>query len=164
MVLKRIINLVDYTSTAYYYADAPVHLEQQEPSNQNTLVYVPNTFVLYPQLMKYSFAGKVEVDRDILISTTEGQVRIDLSDIPSGSYKLYADIEKSPDGTEISVWQRQKELAKSVSFYAEERQLEDKKYICDLVIDEFKETITLRFQNNPGKSKINIRRLILERE
>lgn len=155
---------VDYTSVAYYYADASVHEDQEIPNSGNTLVYVPDTFVLYPQLMKYSFAGIVNVDRDILTSTTGGHVRIDLSEIPKGSYKLYADIEKSSDGTEISVWQRQKEVAESVSFYAEERELEDKKYICDIVLDDFKETITLRFPPDGERSKINIRRLILEKQ
>lgn len=158
------IKPVDYTSVAYYYADAPVHLEQQDPNSENTSVYVPDTFVLYPQLMKYSFSGKVNMDRDIITSAPGGQVRIDLSEIPKGTYLLYADIEKSPDGAEISVWQRQKEVSNSVSFYAEQRQLEDSKYICEITLDEFRETITLRFPEEGERSRINIRRLILEKK
>jgi len=154
---------VDYTSVAFYYADAPVGKGQEKPINALTSTYIPETFVLYPQLMEYSFAGKVNIDRDILTSTTGGQVRIDLSKIPKGQYKLYADIEKSPDGTEISIWQRQKNVAKTVSFYSDERELEDDKFLCDIVLDEFKETITIKFKEADKRSKINIRRLILKK-
>jgi len=155
---------VDYTSVAFYYADAPVGKGQENPINALTSTYIPKTFVLYPQLMEYSFAGKVNVDRDILTSTTGGQVRIDLTKIPKGDYKLYADIEKSPDGTEISIWQRQKNVAETVSFYSDERELEDDKFLCDIVLNEFKETITIKFKEADNRSKINIRRLILVRE
>ncbi len=42
----------------------------------------------------------------MITSGPGGQVSIDLSEIPKGIYQIYADIEKSPDGAEICVWQR----------------------------------------------------------
>ncbi|APS40559.1 glycoside hydrolase family 172 protein [Salegentibacter sp. T436] len=155
---------VDYTSAAFYYAGSPVHKDQPEPANELTGTYIPDTFVLYPQLLKYSIAGKVSVEGEILSSPTGGQVRIILSEVPKGDYKLYADIEKWYEGAEISVWQRQKEVAESVSFYSEENRDENEVYFSDIELDDFRKTITIKFKEDEERSKIMVKRWILKRQ
>ncbi len=155
---------VDYTSVAFYYSGSHVHPDQAEPVNELTGTYIPDTFVLYPQLLKYSIAGKVSVEGEILSSPSGGQVRIDLNEVPKGDYKLYADIARWPEGAEISIWQRQKEVAESVSFYSEENRDENEVYLSDIKLDDFRKTITLKFKEDEERSKIRVKRWILKRE
>ncbi|MEX2335880.1 MAG: glycoside hydrolase family 172 protein [Fulvivirga sp.] len=154
---------VDYTSVALYYADEPVMQQKVVPSNALTDVYIPKTFMIYPQLMRYSFAGTVKASGSTLQTTTGGGARIDLTELPKGHYKMYADIEKSPEGAEITIWQRQAQVSEPISFYADEKSSKSREYLCDIEIDDFQDTITLRFKRDDERSKIRINRLILER-
>lgn len=157
---------VDYTSVALYYASKEITNTQQEvkPDNSLTKVFIPDTFMIYPQLMQYSIAGAVKIDGNLMESATGGLVQINLSDLPKGSYKLYADMQKTPDGGEIVIWQRQKQVSKPISFYAEKKETFPNEYICDVNIDDFKNTITLHFKPDEVKSKIYIHRLVLVRK
>jgi hypothetical protein len=154
----------DYTSVALYYAGKPVTQLQVKPNNSLTTVSIPDTFMVYPQLMRYSIAGAVKIDGNLMQSTTGGLAQIDLSDLPQGHYKLYADIEKTPDGAEVVVWQRQKQVSKPVSFYANKKESLLNEYICDINIDDFKNAITFHFKRDEVNSKIHIQRLIIIRE
>jgi len=91
-------------------------------------------------------------------------VRIDLSELPKGQYKLYADVEKSPDGATVHIWQRQTPVSEAISFYATDKTSKEKMYLCDVVINDFKETITLHFEEDETKSQIHINRLIFVRQ
>lgn len=156
----------DYTSVALYYAPKKITSTRPEvkPNNSLTKVFIPDTFMLYPQLMQFSIAGAVKIDGNLMQSATGGLVQINLSDLPKGSYKLYADLQKTPDGGEIVVWQRQKEVSDPISFYAEKKETLTAKYICDINIDDFKNAITFRFKKDAMKSVIHIQRLILIRK
>jgi len=153
---------VNYTSVAFYYANNMVSTKQEEPTNALTEIYIPKIFMLYPQLMKYTVAGNMDIDGNVMASTNNGQVRIDLSEIPEGRYKLFADIEKWPEGTEISLWQRQKIVADSISFFAENHENVDDAFLGDINIDGFRQTLTLKLKTDKNRSKINIKRLILK--
>lgn len=154
----------DYTSMAFYYADKSVSANQVQPGNALTKVYIPDTLMVYPQLMQYTIAGAVTIDGNILQSSTGGQVKIDLSELPKGKYKLYADIEKSPDGADIMVWQRQKRLSDWISFHAEKKTFFPANYLCAIDIDDFKNAITLHIKADAYKPIVNISRLILIRQ
>lgn len=151
----------DYTSVALYYAPQAVTLPQSAPDNSLSSVFLPDTLMLYPQLMEYSIGGAVRIEDNSLQSGTGGQVRISLDDLPKGNYKLYADIEKTPDGAEIVIWQRQKQVSDPISFYAGGKQAVANAYLCDIGIDDFKNAITLHFKRNETKSRVHINRLIL---
>ena len=125
---------------------------------------MPDTFMIYPQLMRYSMAGAVKIEGNLMQSATGGLVQIDLSDLPQGHYQLYSDIEKSADGAEVVVWQRQKRVSKPVSFYAEKNEALRNEYICDINLDDFKNAVTFHFKQDEAKSKIHIQRLILIRK
>lgn len=155
---------VDYTSVALYYANKNIVSTQTQPTNKMSVVHIPETYMLYPQLMKYSFAGNVLVDHTTFTSR-DGQMRIELSEIPNGMYKLYADIGKSPRGTKVELWQRQKQVGDVVDFYSDTTVDEQKLYLCDLEINNFSQTLTIRFM--PGeerKNQIRINRLILDKQ
>lgn len=154
----------DYTSVAFYYADRAINTSQPKPVNGLTDVFIPDTLIVYPQLMQYSFAGAVKVEGNSLISSTGGQVRIDLSELPKGSYKLFASIDKLPDGAEISIWQRQKPVSEEISFYADQKTTINDFFLADIILDEFKNGITYHFRKNDARNKIYIRRLILIRQ
>ncbi len=152
---------VDYTSVAMYYAAAPIS-PSEIPSNDLTKIYISDTMMVYRQLMKFSFDGAFNMDGDVFTARKGGHLQIDLSEIPAGNYKLYADGETSEDGAGITVWQRQTLVSKPVSFYSAEK-AKKQLYLCDITMDDFKNTITLQFNDDENK-KINIKRLILIRK
>ena len=154
----------DYTSVALYYAEKPITQLQVKPQNSLTTVFVPDTFMVYPQLMRYSIAGAVKIDGNLIQSATGGLVQIDLSDLPQGYYQLFADMEKSADGAEIVVWQRQKQVSKPVSFYAEKNEALPNQYICDINLDDFKNAVTFHFKPDQARCNIQIQRLQLIRK
>jgi hypothetical protein len=154
----------DYTSMAFYYAAKSVAANPQAPDLSLTKVYLPDTLMLYPQLMQYTVAGAVKIDGNVVQTTTGGQVKIDLSEIPKGKYKLYADLEKSPEGGEVMIWQRQKQLTDWISFYAEKKDAISANFLCDIHLDDFKNAVTLHIKRDASKSVINISRLILIRQ
>ncbi|MBC7418179.1 MAG: DUF2961 domain-containing protein, partial [Pedobacter sp.] len=150
----------DYTSVAFYYADKGIDIGQV-PSNQNTKIFLPDTLMLYPQLMSFSFNGEVKVSGEKFTAKDGAQLRVDLQEIPSGKYKLYGDIDTSPDGAEITFWQRQTKVSKPYSFYSAKKEFKGQDFLCDLTINQFRNTVTLHFKSNSDKNTINFRRLIL---
>jgi hypothetical protein len=153
---------VDYTSLAFYYADGPLlsNAPQQVPTNKNTAVFVPDTLMLYPQLMNLTFGGKATVDGDKITSTDGAKVRIDLKEIPDGDYKLYADLENDPTGAEVMLWQRQTLISKPISFFSKEIVNKKALFLTEISIDEFKKSLTLEFKKDAVKNSVIIHRLI----
>lgn len=154
---------VDYTSVALYYADAIVAKQMQKPSNSLTKVFIPDTLMVYPQLMQYSLSGQVKIDGNLWQSSNGGQIKIDLSALPKGSYKLFADMEKVPEGAEFTIWQRQKQVSNTLSGYAQDRKKESSSYLCNIDLDDFKDAITFHVKDDSLKNKLIIERLILVR-
>ena len=152
---------VDYTSVALYYAAAPIAISKK-PVNELTQVYIPDTMMMYRQLMKFSFDGTFEMDGNAFIAKKGGHLQIDMAEIPKGNYSLYADGETSADGAAFTVWQRQTLVSKPLSFYSAEKE-KKRMYLCDISIDDFKNTITLQFNPDENK-KIVIERLVLVRK
>ncbi|GAA4314116.1 glycoside hydrolase family 172 protein [Compostibacter hankyongensis] len=154
---------VDYTSVALYYANAPLAVNPQ-PANGQTAVFLPDTLMLYPQLMSFNFAGAVTVDGSRFTAPHGGRMRIDLSELPHGHYKLYADTETEPQGAEITCWQRQTAMSGPISFYSSGKRSQPRFYLCDLQLDDFRNTVTLAFKQDDTRNRIRINRLILIRQ
>lgn len=155
---------VDYTSLALYYADKAIHSNQQQPSNPLTKVYMPDTLMLYPQLMNYSVMGNFSIDGNTYTANNSGNIRINLSEIPAGRYKLYADVESNRQGALVSLWQRQSLLRDSISFYSPDKQIRDRSFLVPITLDAFKSSITFQFKPGQEGKKIWINRLIFFRE
>jgi hypothetical protein len=154
----------DYTSVALYYAGKHVHENQQSPTDNSLLsVYLPTTYVLYPQLVQCTISGQVKIDGNVIQTTNGGQVKIDFSELPKGRYKLYADVEKNTDGAEFSIWQRQKLISEPISFYSEKKEHLPKTYLCEIDLDDFRNAITLHIKQDAAKSVLLINKWILIR-
>lgn len=153
----------DYTSVAFYYADAPVSTGTK-PENSLTKVYLPDTLMVYPQLMRLTFDGAITKDGDRFTAKNGGLMRIDLSEIPSGKYQLFADAETNPNGADIEFWQRQTKMNDFVSFSSADKKEVKMMPLTPLVINEFSNTITFHFKKNDAKNSIIIRRLVLVKQ
>ncbi|WP_231458802.1 MULTISPECIES: glycoside hydrolase family 172 protein [unclassified Pedobacter] len=149
-----------YTSVAFYYGEKAI-AKSNEPTEKSTTVFLPDTMMVYPQLMNLSFNGQATIDGNNIISRSGAQVRIDLQEIPKGKYKLYADMETAGDGAEITIWQRQTKVSNPISFYTAQKTYKRNEFLCDIEVNEFRNTITLHFKNDKDKNRINIGRLIL---
>lgn len=156
---------VDYTSVAMYYAGKPVGAQPSNPENSLTQVYMPDTLMVYPQLMRFSMGeGSVEIDGETFTSYNGAHLRIALDDIPKGKYKMYADVEHSPVGAEITVWQRQTQTGQPYSFYTEKDTRKSNVFLSDIVIDDFIDNVTFRYKRVENRHRIKIMRLILIRQ
>lgn len=153
-----------YTSVAFYYADRSLNEDQRLPGPENTTTYIPKVFTYYPQLCRYTIGGDVHIANSLIESAAGGQVRLDLSDLPKGKYKVYADIEKYPQGANVEFWQRQKPLSDPFSFKEEKRTAIDHQYLCELEITDFIKTLTIRFSGKEDHSGVVIKRWILEQQ
>lgn len=155
---------VDYTSIALYYAEKAIHNNQQQPTNALSKVYVPDTLMLYPQLMNYSLMGNFSIDGNTYTANNAGNLRINLSEMPPGRYKLYADLESNTQGAQVSLWQRQTLQRDSLSFFAPEKQIRDRTFLVPIELDAFKDSITFQFKPGQEGKKIWINRLIFVKE
>ena len=154
----------DYTSVAFYYADKPLSRRIVAPTNAQANVYIPETLMLYPQLMKFSIMGNISVDGNTFTASNDGHLGISLQEIPPGKYKLYADLESNTEGAEVSLWQRQTLLKDSISFHGPKKELKDRTFLVPLEVTEFKNSITIQFKPDPTRKKIWINRLIFVKE
>ncbi len=82
---------VEYTSVAMYYAPAAIAVGKA-PTNDGSLISLPDTFSFYPRLMNHvSYEGNAKlVDGDGEIGQGQsGVFVIDVSEVPPGKYTLY---------------------------------------------------------------------------
>jgi hypothetical protein len=74
-----------YTSVAYYYGNTPP-VTTVSPRSEETSVSVPDTLMLYPQLLTFNSAGdnSIRQDGETFIFTTGGEssVRVQLQEVP----------------------------------------------------------------------------------
>lgn len=160
----------DYTSVCYYYCNARFN-STPPPSNISSEVFIPDTFMLYPQLMNLGIEGEISVKTEWLYPTggetfvctveNESALRISLREIPGGLYRLYMDFVKTPETCNYSLWQRQAPLTAWENGYHDSSKREESHYLADVHIDDRNNTITLRFEAPPGKNKFLLNRLIL---
>ncbi len=156
---------VKYTSLAFYYSDKSVD-KYKEPTNAITTVYSPDTLMMYPQLMKFSIGGHVDMKFEgplVLTGDNGSMARIDLSDIPAGRYKLYMDYNEDSNGGSFLVWQRQEQLTDKITTFNKERKHIPQRYLCDITIKDFKNTLTLRFVNDKDNKSLSLNRLVFIR-
>ncbi len=158
---------VDYTSVALYYSDTPV-AGVMKPTNTLTKVYIPDTLIMYPQLMKFGLWGVTGVKENYsgftFIAEDEGRVNISLTEIPYGRYKLFADIETDQKGADISIWQRQTQVGDWLSVNSQKKENKKHVYLCDLEIGGFKNSVTIVFKTNGENNKLTFGRLIFEKQ
>lgn len=162
---------VDYTSVALYYCDSRDEAARQEPVNELTSVYIPDTLMIYPQLMSYNVWGNINFESAwkyntgglsyIYTMNDESKLRISLADIPAGSYDVYLDFARFDEGCDFSLWQRQSQLSSWISTSNPLTTRVEQLYVCGINIGDFKNTLTIRFKTDEKHRKLFLNRIIL---
>ena len=165
---------VDYTSVSFYYCDKEAaHI--QMPTNERCQVYMPDTLMLYPQLMQYTVWGSVNMyakgtkfntggSSCIYTTDDKSRLRISLSPIPFDIYQLFADVVKVPGGSRFSVWQEQTKKSDWIDTYSADTNRIQSMYVCDVQVNEFQNALTFTFKTNKERNCLFLNRLILVRK
>jgi len=155
---------VDYASVAFYYGTKPPQTICK-PTEELRTCYYPTEHVFYPQLMEFTVGENTVVenrDRVVASSTStieEGMLRISLSEIPEGRYKIYLSYFQTPDGGEFSVWNRQKMIAGWKNLNAGTEKLLKKEAIGEVTLTRHTNSITFRIKGGA----FHFERLFFER-
>ena len=158
---------VDYISLGLYYSDtSPESITK--PINLLSKVYIPDTLIMYPQLMRFTVSGSVAInivnETCTFTSLNDSRVNISLAELPAGSYKIYADIETDIWGAEISMWQRQTQIGDWLSTYSPRNETKKHVYLCDVTLDELKNSVTIVFKTTGDNDQLMLNRLIFEKQ
>lgn len=165
---------VNYTSLAFYYCDVPP-VNFLKPSNSLSNVFIPDTMILYPQLLnfivwdnitckatwKYNTGGQSFE----FSATDESRLKISLDEIPDGKYLLYADVTNNEKGCAFSLWQGETQVSQWINTGKpgkEERV--PMQYTGDITIREFYKSLTIHFKTIPSANNLLLSRLILVRK
>ncbi|WFB62192.1 DUF2961 domain-containing protein [Sphingobacterium sp. WM] len=157
---------VDYTSIAMYYAAQPLK-GKMDPSEQLRTVYLPNEHEYFPQLMEVTLGGGAEVKHDRgLRMRTDGHhtVRVMLTDVPEGEYKLSISYFEKENGAEFAIWQRQKMVSDWKLSQAAQEKLNYKIEMGTLKITKQTNSITFHVRKLGEKgNEFELDRIFLEK-
>lgn len=161
---------VDYTSLALYYCDTPVE-EYTKPTPELTTVFIPDTLIIYPQLMNYNFFGNIDIRTTWKYGTgglsflftplDQASLRISLTDIPRNTYSVFFDVMKEPFGCDFSLWKRQSQISEWIPTYQPVEGRNEKLYVCDMDLDGYINTITIQFKTDIKKGSLLLNRIML---
>lgn len=156
---------VDYTSIGFFYADKPLE-SRMEPTDELREVYQPKEHVYFPQLMQLTPGGGMQIlhERGIrMITRHQGVVRVMLDDVPEGKYRVLVNYYAKPNGADIQVWQRQKQLSDWISTKADKEVRKEKLCVGEIQLTEQTNSLTFHIRNNNGGDQFELDLLILER-
>ncbi len=156
---------VDYISIGLFYSDRPLQ-NREEPSAEQRVVYLPTEHIYFPQLMEMTVGGGIQVsnDRGIRMNTCHGGVvRINLTDVPEGRYRLLINYFEKPNGADFQIWQRQKQLSDWISTKNGKEVEKTRVHVGDINLTEQTNTITFHVRNNQGGDQFELGLIILER-
>ncbi|MEO6914996.1 MAG: glycoside hydrolase family 172 protein [Chitinophagaceae bacterium] len=153
-----------YTSVAFFYGNMPAPTALA-PLTAETRVFISDTLMVYPQLMFLNFAGEVAIKQRgetfEFTSGGESDVRIDLKEVPAGTYKLMFDYNKVPQGAQFALWQRQTSLTGYKDGYAPEQQRLRMDYMTDLTITPLNHALTIHLKATGDRKQFVLNRIIL---
>ncbi len=161
-----------YTSVAYYYSDTPPSAGIS-PASADTKVSLPDTMIVYPQLLTINTFGDINIRRtwayntggESMIFTSAGEVaiRVHLQEVPDGMYKVFLDYAKHPQGSSYSLWQRQTPLNEWKSSHAGDTVRVEREYLSNITLTRLNHTLTLRFKADGPGNQFFLNRIILVR-
>lgn len=157
---------VDYTSVAYYYCDrAPS--QHREPTEELRTVYLPDKHTFYPQLMDFNLAKGLKVSLDDYVRTevTEqsGKIRINLSEIPEGRYRIYLTYLEKSTGADFRLWQRQNPITEWKSSRGSGA-VREKCPLGEMYLTPQTASLTIEIRKNGGAGTFDFECLYLEKE
>jgi len=173
---------VDYTSLCFYYGEQ-ASASAVDPANFTKLPAIPKDHEYYAQdfsmrlwwgtTTRFTDDGleisgaiptKGRALDDAERSAAKGRVRIDLSEMPSGRYRLYVIYDQFPNGGDFSIWRRQEKISDWIDTYSPtEQSVEKKLFVGEVQLTDQIRTVTIRTQaNEQGEGVFRIKKLILE--
>ena len=164
---------VEYCSLAFYYCNTgPENIVI--PTNELTKIHTPDTLMIYPQLLNFNIWGNIDVKSlwatntgglsFIFTVNDESRLRFSLDDLPRGKYKLYVDFNRTSDGCEFSLLQRQTILSGWIDGYKAEKERVEYFYLSDVDILNDKNPFTLSFKTGRNNRSFFLNRFVLVRE
>jgi D-arabinan exo alpha-(1,3)/(1,5)-arabinofuranosidase (non-reducing end) len=160
----------DYTSVSYYYCSRP-NIQKLIPSPENIKLYIPDTLILYPQLLNTGIEGYATTETKWTFPTggltfyytikENTIIRMSLHDIPPGNYRMYLDYVKSPGSARFSIWQRQTQLTDWIDGHDANVDRVEMQRMSDVVITPLNNTVSFRFKTNSGQDQFILNRIIL---
>lgn len=157
---------VDYTSVAFLYGDSPL-TSRMEPENNLREVYYPTEHVYFPQLMEATPGGGASVHQErglrLIANHNHNMVRINLTDVPEGTYKLFISYFEKPDGADFSIWQRQIKLTDWKASKNDKEHLKEKVDAGVITITQQTNSITFHVRKNGNANQFELERIYLEK-
>lgn len=156
---------VDYASVAFYYAEKPLK-ERMDPASQLREVPMLTKHVYFPQLMEITLERGIQVILDRGLSITafgKGAVRIMLTDVPEGKYKVLLNYHETPKGGDFQIWQRQNQLSDWKSTKAQNDTYKENVYIGDIQLTPQTNSITVHVRENGNANLFELTLLTLEK-
>jgi hypothetical protein len=161
-----------YTSVAYYYSNTPPAAATL-PTAADTQVSMPDTMMVYPQLLTFNTFGDVHVKRrwrwhtggeaGIFTTTGEAAIRVHLQEVPDGDYKVFLDYARHPDGGQFTLWQRQTPLSDWRPSHGSDTARVEREFVSNVTLTPLNHTLTLRFRPDGSRSQFWLNRIILVR-
>jgi hypothetical protein len=162
-----------YTSLALYYCSDPVST-YLKPDNALTRPYVPDTLMIYPQLMHFEASGKVDIrsfwgydtggESYIFQVNDASRLKIALDEIPAGKYKVFADLVRLPEGCRFSLWQEQNQVSDWIATDHSTRERVRQYDLGVLEIRGDRPSVSIAFQTGPGQNSLLLNRFILVKQ
>ena len=156
---------VDYTSVAFYYGAEPLN-ERMEPTAALREVYLPEKHIYFPQLMEITLERGVQVilDRGIgITSFGKGAVRVMLTDVPEGRYRVLLNYHEGPRGADFQIWQRQNQLSDWVSTKTATDGYRENVHVGDIQLTPQTNSITVHVRDNGDANLFELNLITLER-
>jgi len=165
---------VIYTSLAFYYCSVPPS-GFLKPANELSSVYIPDTMIMYPQLMNFTVWDNIACKASwtyntggqsfTFSATDESRLKISLDEIPEGRYMLYTDITNNERGCTFSLWQGQTQVSEWIATGKQGKEERvPMQYAGEIIIGEFYRSLTIKFKTSPAANNFLLSRLILVRE
>ena len=156
---------VDYRSVALYYGDhAPT--SASDPALAALPLRVPTTHVFYPQLLEVSLGGGTSVWYHAgymeMHADGDGLLRIDVSDVPAGRYRVRLSYRKGPDEGTFSVWRRQAQVSGWIDARADTLERVEAAEMGEVELTPQVRSLTLRTRAVDGRGTFRLDRVILE--
>ncbi|MCF0176790.1 MAG: DUF2961 domain-containing protein [Bacteroidales bacterium] len=156
----------DYTSIAFYYGETPATC-QMEPTAELREIWYPDIHPFFPQAMPITLGNHVKTQ--FIYSGIrcwaegEGVVRVLLTDIPEGRYKVFMNYCQKPDGAEYSVWQRQRMIHDWDSTRGEHKWV-DHYYLGEMELTSQSNSVSFHFKGENYSKELEFAIIYLEKK
>jgi hypothetical protein len=137
-----------------------------EPTAALREVYLPEKHIYFPQLMEITLERGVQVilDRGIgITSFGKGAVRVMLTDVPEGRYRVLLNYHEGPRGTDFQIWQRQNQLSDWLSTKTTNDGYRENVHVGDIQLTPQANSITVHVRDNGEANLFELTLITLER-